>query len=102
VGLVLWPSAAWLAPQGQIGAAVFVFVWGIFPVGVIDNFVRPLFVRRSSRLPFVLVLLGLIGGALYAGVVGLFLGPVILAVSYALVREWAAERRAERTAEESD
>jgi predicted PurR-regulated permease PerM len=98
VGLVVWPAALWLASEGQYGAAIFVFIWGIAPVGVVDNFVRPMFVRRSSRLPFILVLLGLIGGAIYAGVVGLFLGPVILAVAYALVREWAAEER-ERRAE---
>ncbi len=96
VGLVIWPSALWLASEGAIAAAVFVFIWGVAPVGIVDNFVRPLFVRRSSRLPFVLVLLGLIGGAIYAGVVGLFLGPVILAVTYALVREWAAEERERR------
>ncbi|NBC96693.1 MAG: AI-2E family transporter, partial [Deinococcus-Thermus bacterium] len=96
VGLVVWPAALWLATEGQYGAAAFVFIWGIAPVGVVDNVVRPLFVRRSSRLPFVLVLLGLIGGAIYAGVVGLFLGPVILAVAYALVREWAAEERERR------
>ncbi len=96
VGLVVWPSALWLASEGAYGAAIFVFVWGIAPVGVVDNVVRPMFVRRSSRLPFVLVLLGLIGGAIYAGVVGLFLGPVILAVAYALVREWAAEERERR------
>jgi len=98
VGLVIWPAAGWLVSEGEIGAAIFVFVWGIAPVGIVDNLVRPLFVRRSSRLPFVLVVLGLIGGALYAGVVGLFLGPVILAVVYALVREWAAvSRRSEAT-----
>jgi predicted PurR-regulated permease PerM len=98
VGLIIWPAALWLASEGQYGAAAFVFVWGVAPVGIVDNFVRPLFVRRSSRLPFVLVLLGLIGGAIYAGVVGLFLGPVILAVAYALVREWAAEERERRSA----
>ncbi|MFP4359102.1 MAG: AI-2E family transporter [Alphaproteobacteria bacterium] len=101
VGLVVWPAALWLASEGAYGAAIFVFIWGIAPVGVVDNVVRPLFVRRSSRLPFVLVVLGLIGGALYAGVVGLFLGPVILAVTYALVREWAAEER-ERLADAGD
>ncbi len=93
VGLVIWPSALWLAFEGNYFAAAFVFIWGIAPVGVVDNVVRPLFVSRSSRLPFVLVLMGLIGGALVAGVVGLFLGPVILAVAYALLREWAAEHR---------
>ncbi len=93
VGLVIWPCAIWLASEAHYAAAIFVFVWGVAPVGIVDNVVRPLFVARSSRLPFVLVLMGLIGGALFAGVVGLFLGPVVLAVGYALVREWATERR---------
>ncbi len=93
-GFVIWPSALWLAANEQYGAAIFVFVWGIAPVGIVDNFIRPLFVARSSRLPFVLVLLGLAGGAMFAGVVGLFLGPVVLAVVFALLREWSAEERA--------
>ena len=98
VGLVIWPSAIWLVAEGHYAAGIFIAVWGVAPVGIVDNVVRPLFVTRSSKLPFVLVLMGLIGGAMFAGVVGLFLGPVILAVAYALVREWAAEHRERKSA----
>ncbi|MFW5680204.1 MAG: AI-2E family transporter [Pseudomonadota bacterium] len=92
-GLVIWPAAAWLFFEERYAAAVFIFVWGLVPVGLADYLIRTLFVSRSSRLPFVLILLGLIGGALFAGVIGLFLGPVVLAVGFALVREWASEQR---------
>lgn len=94
VGLVIWPVTAWLFFEDRFGAAIFIFVWGLVPVGVSDYLIRTLVVSRSSRLPFPLILLGLVGGALFAGVIGLFLGPVVLAVAYALVREWASETRA--------
>ncbi|MEO1090440.1 MAG: AI-2E family transporter [Pseudomonadota bacterium] len=93
VALVMWGGTIWLVADGRYAAAVFLFVWGIVPVGVVDNLVRAVFVGRSSRLPFPLVLMGLIGGAVFAGVIGLFLGPVVLALAYALVREWASEHR---------
>ncbi len=92
-GLVIWPATAWLFFEQSYGAALFIFIWGFVPVGLSDYVIRTVLVSRSSRLPFVLILLGIIGGALLAGVIGVFLGPVVLAVGYALVREWSTEHR---------
>ncbi len=58
----------------------------------IDNIVKPLLISRGASLPFVLVLLGVLGGILAFGFVGIFLGPTLLAVGFAFVRRWAAPR----------
>ena len=65
------------------------FVWGAIVVSSVDNFLKPMIISRGSALPFVLVLLGVLGGAVAFGFVGVFLGPVLLAVGYALMKEWA-------------
>ena len=70
----------------------FMVVWGIFVISGIDNLVRPYLISRGSNLPFVIVLLGAIGGVITFGFIGLFLGPVLLAVGYALAREYTASR----------
>jgi len=67
-------------------------LWGFFIVSGIDNVVKPLLISRGSSLPFVLVLFGVLGGILAFGFVGIFLGPVLLAVGFRFVRRWAAPR----------
>jgi predicted PurR-regulated permease PerM len=93
---VLWVgAAAWLAYQDQPGWAIFMAVWGFFVISGIDNIVKPLLISRGSSLPFVLVLLGVLGGVLAFGFVGIFLGPVLLAVGFNLMRRWTEARAAE-------
>ena len=53
-----------------------------------DNFIKPYFIGRGSDLPFVLVFLGVLGGAIAFGLLGIFLGPTLLAVGYSIVRDW--------------
>lgn len=88
VALVLLASAVWLIAQNQLVWAVFIIVWGIVPVGLAENIIKAGFVSRSSKLPFILILLGLLGGLMAGGIVGLFWGPVVLAVTYTLIMEW--------------
>ena len=57
----------------------------------IDNFIRPILIKRGADLPLLLIFAGVIGGLLSFGIVGLFIGPVILAVSYTLLRAWIDE-----------
>jgi predicted PurR-regulated permease PerM len=71
------------------------FIWGLTAVSWIDNLVRPLVISGATRIPFLLVLFGVLGGLGAFGLVGLFIGPVILAVSIAIWREWLAEKRAQ-------
>lgn len=86
---LIWVGATvWLAYQDQPGWAVFMAIWGFFVISGIDNIVKPLLISRGASLPFVLVLLGVLGGVLAFGFVGIFLGPVLLAVGFNLVRNW--------------
>ncbi|NHZ62115.1 AI-2E family transporter [Massilia genomosp. 1] len=86
---IIWGGAAiWLFNQGQTGWGIFMVVWGLVLISGVDNVVKPMLISRGSSLPFLLVLLGVLGGVLAFGFVGLFIGPTLLAVGYSLMREW--------------
>ncbi|MGE0154840.1 MAG: AI-2E family transporter [Reyranellaceae bacterium] len=87
--LVWLPAAVWLFHSGDTAWGIFVILWGGLLVGSVDNFIRPLFISRGSPLPLLLVLIGILGGATALGFIGIFLGPTILAILYALMREWS-------------
>lgn len=87
------PAALWLFHAGHTGWGVFMIVWGFLVISGIDNLIRPYLISRGSNLPFVIVLLGAIGGVVAFGFIGLFLGPVLLAVGYAILREFTASRK---------
>ena len=91
----MWIGASlWLLLTGQTVAAIGLFLWGATAVSWVDNIVRPLVISGASRIPFLLVLFGVLGGLAAFGLVGLFIGPVILAVLMAIWREWLSEKRA--------
>ena len=86
---LIWISATlWLFVQGSTGWAIFMGLWGLLVVSTIDNVLKPLIISRGSHLPFMLVLLGILGGAVAFGFVGIFLGPTLLAVGYRMINEW--------------
>ena len=86
---IVWAGAAvWLFNQGEPGWGVFMLLWGLVLISGVDNVVKPLLISRGSSLPFLLVLLGVLGGVLAFGFVGLFIGPTLLAVGYSLLRDW--------------
>ena len=88
---LLWiPAALWLYHGGSTAWAIFIVVWGIAVVGTADNIIKPMIISKGSAMPFVLVMLGVLGGALAFGLLGVFIGPTLLAVSYTLMRSWAA------------
>jgi predicted PurR-regulated permease PerM len=58
---------------------------------LLDNILRPILIKRGADLPLLLILLGVIGGLLAFGLLGLFLGPVILAVAYTLLQHWVSD-----------
>ena len=86
--LVWVPAAAWLFAQDQHGWAIFLALYGLFVISSIDNFVKPYLISRGGSLPLLLVFMGVLGGVLAFGFIGVFLGPVILAVAFALLSEW--------------
>ena len=92
------PTVLWLFGAGQVGWGVFMIVWGLFGISGIDNLVRPYLISRGSKLPFIIVLLGVIGGVMAFGFIGLFLGPVLLAVGYSLAREFTTISKDKRKA----
>lgn len=86
--IVAAPAAFWLYREGSTGWAVFIVAWGLM-VGMLDNVVKPLLISRGGSTPMILVMLGVLGGALAFGVIGMFLGPTLVALSYSLFEQWA-------------
>ena len=77
----------------SVAWGIFMLVWGV-GVNTIDNFIKPWLISQGSDMPFILILFGVLGGALAFGFIGVFIGPTLLAVLYRLVVEWAAVSRA--------
>jgi predicted PurR-regulated permease PerM len=83
----------WLLVKGSTAAAVGLAIWGAIVLGWTDHIVRPFLISREAAIPFIIVLFGVLGGLASFGLVGLFIGPVILAVLLAVWREWLFESR---------
>ena len=95
-GTVVWlPVSLWLLMEGELGWAIFIAVWFLLFVGTIDNWLRPLLISRDVDLPFVLILFGILGGLLAFGFIGVFIGPTLLATSYALMLDWLIRKEQE-------
>jgi len=88
--LVLLPAVGYLFWSGQTGWGGFLLVWTVV-VGTMDNFLRPVLIRKGADLPLVLVFAGVLGGLMTFGLIGIFVGPVVLAVAHTLLDAWAAE-----------
>lgn len=94
VGPVVWVGLSLgLLAHGETQAALGLFLWGALVVSWVDNLIRPLVISGPTRIPFLLVFLGVLGGLNAFGLIGLFLGPVLLAVSVAIWREWLVHKR---------
>jgi predicted PurR-regulated permease PerM len=87
---VLFPAVGWLYWKGDFAWATVLLVWSVI-VGFLDNVLRPWLIKRGADLPILLILVGVIGGLLAFGVIGLFVGPVVLAVTYTLLEAWMRE-----------
>ena len=89
--LVLVPAVIWLFWNDETAWGTALLIWTL-GVGAIDNVLRPLLIRRGADLSLLLIFAGVIGGLISFGIVGLFVGPVVLAVTYTLLKEWMSER----------
>ena len=86
---LVWGGAAlWLFSHGENGWGIFMVIWGTLLISGVDNVVKPMLISRGSSLPFLLTLLGVLGGVLAFGFVGIFIGPTLLAVGYSLLSDW--------------
>ena len=92
IGAVIWVYRA----EGTAWGSVFL-VWAIV-CGTLDNVLRPLLIRQGADLPLLLIFAGVVGGLIAFGVVGLFIGPMVLAVAYTLLIDWMSEGEAEEAA----
>ncbi len=89
-------AAALLLGQGAVGSAIAVIVIGMIVVGIADHFVRPMLIGGATRLPFLWVLIGILGGVETFGLLGLFVGPATMAVLIMLWREFLEGSQSDR------
>jgi predicted PurR-regulated permease PerM len=85
--LVLFPAVGWMYWTGQNGWATALLVWSL-AVSTLDNILRPLLIKKGADLPLLLIFAGVIGGLVGFGLIGIFVGPVVLAVTYTLLEAW--------------
>ena len=88
-GPILFGAVIWLYWKDETLWAVVMLGWSIVTMSL-DNVLRPMLIKRGADLPLVLIFAGVIGGLLAFGIIGLFVGPVVLAVTYTLLRAWVA------------
>ena len=90
---LVWGGAAfWLYDQGQTGWAIFMAAYRVAVISSVHNFVKPLLISRTASLPILLIALGVFGGVLAFGFIGIFLGPVLLALGLVLAEKWTASQ----------
>lgn len=90
---LVWGSLSlWLLLTGNVWQGTGLLLWGVLLVSWMDNIVRPLVISNATRMPFLLVVFGVLGGVVAFGLVGLFIGPVVLAITIAIWREWREQR----------
>jgi len=88
--LVWIPAALWLSYQGETGWALFTTVLGVI-INVLDNLIKPLLIGRGAGVPLWIIFIGVIGGILTIGIIGIFIGPVVMATGYSIVWGWLSE-----------
>ena len=91
---VLGPSVAWLYWSGSTGWGTFLLLWTLV-VGTMDNFLRPFLIKKGADLPLLLIFVGVVGGLVAFGLIGIFVGPVVLAVAHTLLSAWVEEETGE-------
>jgi predicted PurR-regulated permease PerM len=90
---IVWIGASiWLLAQGRIGWGIFMVVYGVLCISSVDNIVKPYIISRGSKLPFVVMFIGVLGGVATFGFIGIFLGPTLLAVGFSLAQEILGRR----------
>jgi len=99
--LVLGPIAVWVFSTADTVPAVIFAVYA-FVISVSDSFLKPMFLGKGVDVPMLVILIGAIGGAMVAGIIGLFIGAVVLALAYRLLTAWMAMDTAETETGQQD
>ena len=87
---ILIPAVIWVYAKSGAWWGTAFLLWAIF-CATFDSFLRPMLIRRGADLPLLLIFAGVLGGLIAFGVIGLFIGPVVLAVAYTLLVDWVSE-----------
>ncbi len=91
---IVWIGASiWLFAMGKIGWGIFMVVYGLFIISLVDNVIKPLIISRGSKLSFIVMFIGVLGGVTAFGFIGIFIGPTLLAVGFSLAHEILEQRR---------
>lgn len=93
--LIILPVSGYLFFMDEQWQSIFLAIYGIVIISNIDNILKPLLMRGSNETPLPLIFIGVIGGLLAWGLIGLFIGPIVLALCYALTMYWLDEKSAE-------
>jgi predicted PurR-regulated permease PerM len=88
---VLLPAVVWLYWSGSSGRGTFLLICTLV-VGMMDNFLRPLLIKKGADLPLLLIFAGVMGGLIAFGLIGIFIGPVVLVVTFRLLERWITDR----------
>ncbi len=86
-GPVLLGAVAWTYWSSGTGWGTFLLIWALV-AGTMDNFLRPVLIKRGANLPLLLIFVGVVGGLIAFGLIGIFVGPVVLAVAHTLLTAW--------------
>ena len=89
----------WLLSQGHTVEGIGLGLWGILVISWVDNLIRPIVISGATKIPFIIIFIGVLGGLTAFGFVGLFIGPVVLAIGLAVWREWISQHKNELFAE---
>lgn len=91
-----WGSVSlWLISQGHVTEGIGLGLWGMFAISWVDNLIRPIVISGATKIPFIIIFIGVLGGLTAFGFVGLFIGPVVLAIGLAVWREWISHHKNE-------
>ena len=85
----------WLLSQGHTAEGIGLAVWGTLVISWVDNLIRPMVISGATKIPFIIIFIGVLGGLTAFGFVGLFIGPVVLAIGLAVWREWISQHKDE-------
>lgn len=85
----------WLLSQGNTAEGIGLALWGILVISWVDNLIRPIVISGATKIPFIIIFIGVLGGLTAFGFVGLFIGPVVLAIGLAVWREWISNYKNE-------
>ena len=87
--ILLVPVIVWLFYDGHVGMGIFMIVYSVVAMGLMDVVIKPYFISLGTKMPSIMILLGVLGGVATFGFMGLFIGPALLSVAYAMITEWS-------------